>query len=372
MKVGIDCRPLTRPHGGIGRYTLELVRRLVRQEGFVWYLYFSTKPSDEVLSCLSVSNVNIYCAETNGALKELYWYHVALPKLLRRDGVRFFWSPRHHLPAALDRNIVALLTVHDFTWRFFPGTMRLFNYWSERLQMPSSIGRADKIFCVSQSTCSELEAFYPAKKSFAVVVPCGTTVMTSEASAVLDLPSSFLLFVGTPEPRKNLARILEAYAGLPNSMQLEYPLLIVGGHGWGVSLAKLVARYGLQGKAIILGSMSEGQLSYVYSRAKLLLMPSLYEGFGLPLLEGFQFGVPAVTSATGALAEVAGDAAALVDPLSSDDIRRGIMRLLESRAFYSRCSAQALVRVQKYSWDHSASAIAEYMLEESKKHNLSL
>jgi len=112
--------------------------------------------------------------------------------------------------------------------------------------------------------------------------------------------------------------------------------------------------------------MSEGQLSYIYSRAALLLMPSLYEGFGLPLLEAFQFGVPAVASATGALAEVAGDAAALVDPLSSDDIRCGIMRLLENRDFYSCCSSQALVRVQKYSWDHSANAIAKYIFEESK------
>lgn len=366
MKVGIDCRPLTRPHGGIGRYTLELVRRLVRKKAFFWCLYFSKKPSDEVLSCLSVSNVKIYCAENNGALKELYWYHVVLPKLLRRDGVKLFWSPRHHLPATLESDVVALLTIHDFTWRFLPGTMRLFNYWSERLQMPSSIERADKIFCVSYSTCSELEAFYPAKKSFVAVVPCGTTVMTSEVSAVLDLPSSFLLFVGTPEPRKNLCRILDAYSGLPNSMQLGYPLVIVGGHGWGVSLSKLVARYGLHGKVIILGSMSEGQLSYIYSRAALLLMPSLYEGFGLPLLEAFQFGVPAVASATGALAEVAGDAAALVDPLSSDDIRCGIMRLLENRDFYSCCSSQALVRVQKYSWDHSANAIAKYIFEESK------
>ncbi|WP_278389897.1 glycosyltransferase family 4 protein [Stutzerimonas kunmingensis] len=367
MKVGIDCRPLTRPYGGIGRYTLEIVRRLVRREGFVWYLYFSTRPSDEVLSCLSVSNVKICCAHTNGPLKEFYWYHVALPKLLRKDEVAFFWSPRHHLPATLERNVVAFLTVHDFTWRFFPGTMRLFNYWAERLQMPSSIERADKIFCVSHSTCNELGAFYPAKKSFVAVVPCGTTVMTSEISAAMDLPRCFLLFVGTPEPRKNLARILEAYAGLPNSIQLAYPLLVVGGRGWGVSLSKLVARYGLQDKVIILGTMSERQLSYVYSRATLLLMPSLYEGFGLPLLEAFQFGVPAVASATGALAEVAGDAAELVDPLSSDDIRRGIMKLLESPIFYSYCSAQALERVRKYSWDNSANSIAEYILEEAKK-----
>lgn len=367
MKVGVDCRPLTRPRGGIGRYALEVVRRLVRRDDFFWCLYFSTKPSEEIISCLDFPNVKISYSAINGSLKELYWYHIKLPKLLRGDGVDVFWSPRHHLPAMLDRDVVALLTVHDFTWRAFPGTMRFSNYWSERLQMPWSIGRANKIFCVSNSTRRELVSFYPDKESCVTVVPCGTTFMTPRASAAVNLPDSFMLFVGTPEPRKNLGRLLEAYAGLPNSIQSAYPLLIVGGNGWGVSLEKLVAHSGLQDKVIVLGSMSEGNLSYVYSRASMLLMPSLYEGFGLPLLEAFQFGIPAVTSAAGALAEVAGEAAVLVDPLSIDEIRCGMLRLIESRICYSRCSEKALVQAQKYSWDHSANAIAENILAESQK-----
>lgn len=367
MKVGIDCRPLTRPHGGIGRYTLEIVSRLVRLEGFFWCLYFSTKPSGEVISCLDLPNVKISYAATKGYLNELYWYHVTLPGLLRGDGVRVFWSPRHHLPAMLSREVVALLTVHDFTWRSFPGTMRFSNYCSERLQMPWSIARANKIFCVSDSTRSELVSFYPDKGLCAKVVPCGTTFMTPKAFDVVSLPESFMLFVGTPEPRKNISRLLEAYAGLPSSIQLAYPLLIVGGNGWGISLENLLTLNGLQDKAIVLGSVSENALFYIYSRASVLLMPSLYEGFGLPLLEAFQFGVPAVTSATGALAEVAGDAAVLVDPLSIDEIRCGILRMIEDRIFYSHCSQQALVQAQKYSWDQTASAIAENILASSHK-----
>lgn len=362
MKVGIDCRPLSRPQGGIGRYTLEIVRRLVRRESVIWFLYFSKKPSDEVLACLMFPNVKIYIAEIDTSFKELYWYHVSLPRWLKRDSVEVFWSPRHHLPAMLGRDIFALLTVHDFTWRVCPKTMRLPNYWSERLQMPGSIGRADKIFCVSRATLNQLVAFYPEKASSSEVVSCGTTFMNPKTTAVAGLPDSFLLFVGTPEPRKNLGRILEAYAGLPDDIQRSYPLLVIGGNGWGVPLEGLVARNGLEGKVVILGPLPEDELSFVYSRASLLLMPSIYEGFGLPLLEAFQFGIPAVTSATGALAEVAGEAAVLVNPLSVYDIKCGILTLLKSYDCYSRCSEQAFVQAQKFSWERSADAIAENIL----------
>lgn len=358
IKVGVDCRPLARPLSGIRRYTSELLSRLVQVEEVHWFLY-SDRPILAELACQS--NITTRFGKAQNSLAEMAWYHLKLPTLLRKDAVDIFWSPRHHLPLFLPRTLPAVLTIHDMTWKRFPESMRFLQYWSERLQMPYSIKRADKIITISDASLRDIKRFFPHAEAKVDVIHCGVSRFTI-AAPLENLPDQYMLFVGTPEPRKNLSRLLEAYARLPTDMKHEYPLVLAGGHGWKLSLEEMVARAGIADHVVILGAITNEKLGYVYSRAKLLLMPSLYEGFGLPILEAFQFGIPVLTSNVSSMPEVAGAGGVLVDPTDAADISKGIINLLTDQILYDQCAGATNDQLRIFSWDDASARTTQLLL----------
>ncbi|WP_417658068.1 glycosyltransferase family 4 protein [Pseudidiomarina aestuarii] len=350
MKIGVDCRPLSRPLSGIGRYSFELLNILTKAEDAHWFLYcdqtfqapFAQRP-----------NVTVRLSGRTGTLAEHFWYQVGVPRQLRRDAIDVFWSPRHHLPLFMPSSVRAVVTIHDLTWKRFPETMKRLQYWSERLQMPPSLRQAARIITISESSRSDLERYFPATRDKTRVIPCGVTRLKAGAFA-RPLPQQYLLFVGTPEPRKNIRRLLEAYAQLPATLRSAYPLVLAGGHGWLVDLEQWVEELGIRADVVALGAVSAGELGYLYSHARLLLLPSLYEGFGLPILEAFQFGVPVVTANCSSMPEVAGGAGCLVDPLQVESIRAGIERLLTDRDAYAECVARMPEQLARFDWKMAA------------------
>jgi len=350
LKVGVDCRPLSRPLSGIGRYTRELLNLLTEVQDVHWFLYcdqafeapFANRP-----------NVTLRLSGHSGSLAGHAWYQVVLPRQLKRDDLNVFWSPRHHLPLFMPSSVRAVVTIHDLTWKRFPETMKRLQYWSERLQMPPSLRQAARIITISESSRSDLERYFPATRDKTRVIPCGVTRLKAGAFA-RPLPQQYLLFVGTPEPRKNIRRMLEAYAQLPATLRSAYPLVLAGGHGWLVDLEQWVEELGIRADVVALGAVSAGELGYLYSHARLLLLPSLYEGFGLPILEAFQFGVPVVTANCSSMPEVAGGAGCLVDPLQVESIRAGIERLLTDRDAYAECVARMPEQLARFDWKMAA------------------
>jgi len=173
------------------------------------------------------------------------------------------------------------------------------------------------------------------------------------------LIGGYFLFVGTLEPRKNLALLLHAYAKYHSETDTPVPLKIVGGGGWGnMDLCALVEELQLQDDVELVGSVSDLELQDIYRRAYALLMPSKYEGFGLPVVEAMQYGVPALVSQNSSMAEVVGKAGLFVDPFDVQSISAGICSIatLDVRA---RLAAQTKNEIEKYSWDKSASAALE-------------
>jgi len=357
LKVGVDCRPLSRSLSGIGRYTRELLSLLTGVQDVHWFLYcdqafeapFANRP-----------NVTLRLSRQSGNLAEHLWYQVVLPRQLKRDRLDVFWSPRHHLPLFMPSSVRAVVTIHDLTWKRFPETMKRLQYWSERLQMPHSLRQAASIITISASSRSDLERYFPATRDKIRVIPCGVTRLQAGAFT-RPLPQQYLLFVGTPEPRKNIRRILEAYAQLPATLRAAYPLVLAGGHGWLVDLGRWVEELGIRADVVALGAVSADELGYLYSQARLLLMPSLYEGFGLPILEAFQFGVPVVTANCSSMPEVAGNAGCLVDPLRVESICVGIERLLTDHDAYARCVARIPEQLARYDWKQAARSTLEVL-----------
>lgn len=357
LRIGVDCRPLSRPLSGIGRYTRELLDILTEASEVQWFLY-----CDQAFEApfMVRPNVTVRLSGQSGTLAEHFWYQVGVPRQLRRDEINVFWSPRHHLPLFMPSTVRSVVTIHDLTWKRFPETMKRLQYWSERLQMPHSLRQAARIITISASSRSDLERFFPSAREKIRVIPCGVTRLQAGAFT-RPLPQQYLLFVGTPEPRKNIRRMLEAYAQLPAALRSAHPLVLAGGHGWMVDLDQLVEQLGIGADVVALGAVSPDELGYLYSQARLLLMPSLYEGFGLPILEAFQFGVAAVTSNCSSMPEVAGDAGCLVDPLRVESIRAGIERLLTDQDAYARCVARIPEQLARYDWKQAARSTLEVL-----------
>jgi glycosyltransferase involved in cell wall biosynthesis len=170
-----------------------------------------------------------------------------------------------------------------------------------------------------------------------------------------NLGNAYLLFLGAQIPRKNLLRLLQALDLLWQEQPNAPNLLIVGEAMWSNSPVDLAVQ-GLKNpdKVRFTGRLQRNEVAKVVAAAHALLLPSLFEGFGIPVLEAMACGVPVLTSNCSSLPEVAGDAAVLVDPYSIADIKKGIERVLSDEALRLRCSEQGLKRAAEFSWDRSA------------------
>lgn len=356
MRLGVDARLLTEQMTGIGRYTYEACRHLGRLNEQT-YLYTPSPVPEAISSFLSPAIINSDCVY--GRLRRMLWSQQTLPKRVAEDGIEVFWGATHRIPHRLDPSIARVVTIHDLVWKQAGATMRPFSRLMESVLMPRAIDSADLIMADSNNTAQELAAFYPGAADKVRVVHLGGSELPSpepqEALVPLGIKKPYILFVGTLEPRKNLNRLLEAYSRLPLDLQSAYDLLIVGGKGWGnVDIDMLTKTFKIQNHVRALGYVSDETLATLYKHAIFLVMPSVYEGFGLPLVEAMRFGTPVLTSNTSSMPEVSGDAGFLVDPYSVESIQQGLQQMLCSSSLIERLSAAAPKVAARFNWQRTA------------------
>lgn len=353
LRIGVDVRPLCYPGTGIYRYTAELLRRMCARGG-EWFFY-SPQPYDT--AAFPLTNVQHRIAGIPSAIRASQSAQLFFPLWAKRDALDVFWGPRHQLPLLMSDTVRCIVTIHDLVWKEFGQTMRFPGREIEAFFMPRAMARASTIVAVSKFTRDEVEKYYPQYSSKVGVVPGASLLQTSRsAPAVKDVgQEAYFLFVGTMEPRKNLARLIQAYQAYAASCPAARKLKIVGGRGWGgQDIAELVRDAALGDRIEVLGKVSDEVLAEIYREAYALVMPSLYEGFGLPVAEALSMGIPVITSRDSAMSEVAGSAALLVDPLSHADITRGLSRLTTDQACYALLKSRAHDESRRYDWDRSA------------------
>jgi glycosyltransferase involved in cell wall biosynthesis len=222
---------------------------------------------------------------------------------------------------------------------------------------------ATHIITISEYSKREIATHFGIAEEKISVIPLGvderwfrptSREVAKQTLTKLDLPESFFLCVGTLQPRKNIARVIEAYRSLPQCVQSERPLVIVGQAGWGCEEMVSALASGNYGKSVRwLNYVADDDLLAIMGNAVALVFPSLYEGFGLPVLEAFAANVPVITSNGSALPEVAGDAAKLVDPLNSESIAHAMLELLENPALADRLRAKGRARALSYTWNQT-------------------
>lgn len=350
MRLGIDARPLTSPTSGIGRYTAEIINRLGEHPDLELYLYAHTD-----LKVVPGNPTRIRTGKVKRNFLSTLYAQCWFPYWAKRDAIEVFWSPRHHLPLAL--SAPSLLTVHDLVWQQQPGSMQSANRWLERTLMEPSVRRAKKIIAVSQATKSDLIKWMPELESKTTVIHEASFTHPAAADNIgtsTTQTQPYILFVGTFEPRKNLPRLLQAYQRLLQRNPNAHCLVLAGRDGWGSNIAATIQEMGLTEQVTIVQGPNDTKLAQLYSECDFLAMPSLYEGFGLPIVEAMGFGKPSVHSNLSSMPEVAGNAGIAVDPLNVEEMSDALEQLSNDRSLHTQLSNNAKQQSLCFSWQKAA------------------
>lgn len=332
MRIGIDGRYQGRPLAGITRYIDEICKQLdILLPDAEFFLY--TQNADGI--CLPSKRWQCRPDPSRffSRIKPLLWWKLRVGYLIQKDRIDVLWAGVGMLPGNVG-NVSTVLTVHDLTFRLYPQTMARFNLWAHRLYFRSDLKKADFVLAVSEGTNRRLINFY-GRAADAIVRPNAAKHFKPESSekqlevrARYNLKMPFLLAVSTLEPRKNLIRLIEAFVLLKHAGTLpDYELALVGNRGWRNStLEKMIdANEGFGIRR--LGFVPDTDLPTLYSACEVFCMPSLYEGFGIPVLEARRCGARVLATDIPELRE-AGDASCVYTAPDAPSIAGGIKRVL--------------------------------------------
>jgi glycosyltransferase involved in cell wall biosynthesis len=234
------------------------------------------------------------------------------------------------------------------------------NFFKKKIE--EMVTRADKIVAVSEYTQKDiLQNFKIHPNKIEVIYEAAGAVYYPETSKQ-ELKdkfsiSDYLLYVGQIQPRKNIVNIILAYSQLPNELRAKHPLVMVGSareRGYAETVNLIIVEYGLSSNVYMLGRVEDELLRKLYSGAKAFVFPSLFEGFGLPVLEALQCGTPVITSNTTSLPEVVGEAGVLVDPADINDISQAMKNILVDDSFRDNLRDHCLGQAKKFSWGKAA------------------
>lgn len=262
------------------------------------------------------------------------------------------------------RGVPTVLTVHDLIFRHLPQYHKPLNRWYLNLTMPLYCRRATRIIAISEATRRDLIAAYglPAEKIRVVYEAADERFcpqppeVVAALRAAYGLPERYVLFVGTIEPRKNLDRLLAAFETIYAAGESD-ALVIAGKRGWLYDdfFARL-ERSSARQAVLFPGFVADEDLPALYAGAQTLVLPSLYEGFGLPVLEAMACGTPVICSNSSSLPEIAGAAALLVDPADIAALATALSRVLTDPALREQMAAAGLVQAARFSWGQTAAA----------------
>ncbi|OGE81748.1 MAG: hypothetical protein A2826_02985 [Candidatus Doudnabacteria bacterium RIFCSPHIGHO2_01_FULL_43_23] len=373
MRIGIDCRTILNPSAGekagIAHYTYHLVKSLLdldKTDDFV--LFFDIRARDVAKEFIR-ANVKIVFFTFSEYKKYLpfFYSHVLVASNIISEKLDVYHSPANIIPLRYSGKFC--ITTHDLAIYRRPDLFPKSQGFSLKYIVPRSIHQAKKIIAVSESTKRDIQEFFSVDQKKVKVIHEGVDHQRFSQSSTIEnskeylgekynIRNEYLLFVGTLEPRKNLIRLLEAFyrllAGNPN-YKSKYQLLLAGSLGWLYdTIFDEVKNRGLGENVLLPGYVDAEDLPTLYRNATIFIYPSLYEGFGLPVLEALTSGTPVITSDSSSMPEIAGDAALFVDPVDVEGMVSAMRRFLEDEKLRSNYSERALLQAKKFSWEKCA------------------
>ncbi|MGO8905162.1 MAG: glycosyltransferase family 4 protein [Solirubrobacteraceae bacterium] len=350
LRIGIDARAAVDVPAGRGRVVRELLRALAAREDVHTYLCYARTRWEEPL-------------DARFQWREIAtrdpWWHLRTARAVQRECDVFLSSNSYLTPLLMRTPSVAI--VYDLVT--FEPAMRPNRRSAviERLTLGACVRRVAAIIAISQATADALAARFPAAAGRTTVALLGTSPALAGSAPTEPLPEpGFVLAVGTLEPRKNLPRLVAAYAELDEAVQARHPLVVVGALGWETG-ETLDALRSLDERAILLGHVSDAALAELYRRCSVFCYPSLGEGFGLPVLEAMAAGAAVLTAANSSLPEIGGEAVEYADARDVTSIAAGLERLLRSPERRTELGILAAERAQRFSWASFAGRTLEVL-----------
>lgn len=361
--VVVDVSAAVNSKAGLGRYAESLVTHLRSTRiGPQLHLFYNRRPGGALpqsLVTLPARRVSLGYKPWRLIVWLAHLAHMPFDRLLP-PGTAVFHATEHLLLPL--RDVPTVLTVHDLIFERFPQYHRRLNHFFLTRAMPLFARRATAIIAISQATRRDLITLYgvPAD-NIHVVYEAPAPHFRPQPAAVVEavrrrygLPERYILTVGTIEPRKNLSRLLTAFARV-REQGLADALVIVGQRGWLYEgFFRRLAESPVRDAVILPGFVPDADLAAMYTGATVFALPSLYEGFGLPVLEAMACGAPVVAARAGALPEVGGDAALYVDPRDAEAIAEGLERCLRDAELRAEMRARGVQQAARFSWERTA------------------
>jgi glycosyltransferase involved in cell wall biosynthesis len=302
-----------------------------------------------------------------------YWYNIAAPAALSKYKPDVWVNPYGFCSTI--SSIPQLLMIHDLAYLHYPKFIAWHQYWYYKIFTPGFIKKAASILTVSEFSKQDLIKHFPkAVPKVSTVYPAARKdfqpISWEEKSQVKDSFSDgreYFLFVGGVHPRKNLLNLLKAFSLFKKWQKSNMKLLVAGRMAWQYEdLLEKIKTYKYRDDLILLGALDEAQLTRVTASAYALVYPSFFEGFGMPILEAMQSGVPVITSNTSSMPEVGVDAALYADPNDPDAIAQQMLLLYKDEKLRNFQIEKGLARADAFSWDQTAEKVWEKILAIAK------
>ncbi|MBW7858328.1 MAG: glycosyltransferase family 4 protein [Leptonema sp. (in: Bacteria)] len=360
--IAVDARPLTHPVSGISRMVSRILEQLTDSD-FEIHLFAPSKWHHDFDNVVKQSNVIWNQSRGLLAKKPGIWYNTTLPLVLNRMKPNFYWGTQQTVPAFLSSKISVIITFNDFVSYRFPNTTRWASKIQQRILQKRSVRMAARIIAISKQTATDVQAFFDVTaERLRVAYPgydAGNKKSKSDRKSQTDLPISikgpYILSVSTLEPRKNYSTLIDAYLSYHRSESNQpYSLVLAGRRGWEspTFFEKLDKIQQETGSVIVLEGLRDEQIEALYEGASFFCLPSLYEGFGIPLLEALCHGKPAIVSDLDCFHEIAGDKALYLPATDIDAWATAIKQQVERH----RSGAQKEVSFDCSSWGWNQTA----------------
>lgn len=390
MRIGIDARTILNPEKGdsigVGHYTYQLIRHLLetdRENEYV--LFFDWRVREKDVKKFSQPNVKVkfypfsdYKKYLPGAYNEILGTATLMKEKL---DIVHSTSPTSRIPSSYRGKVI--VTVHDLASYKHPDIFPSFKVAKYKTVLNMMVGKAEKVIAVSNSTKNDICQIFNCQKDKVSVIYSGFDKRLFEESRVkrekvlekygISETDKYILFLGTLEPVKNLARLFEAYKIFKEKCNVKsgschYKLVVAGKRGWLAEEYKKIAKdLGVAKDIIFTGYVVGDELVPLFKNAEFFIMPSLYEGFGTTVLEAFATGTPVIASNVSSIPEIAGDAALLVDPINVQEIADAMVKVAEDDKLRYDMRQKGFKQVEKFDWAKCAKETLEIYRSVNKK-----
>ena len=362
MRIGVNFQIVSKFGAGPQRYARTLLNHLIKIDSKnQYYLYARSKEG----VCIN-SHENLRSIETKFPTSlppiRVLWEQTCLPCRLMIDKVDILFSPAFILPIACSKKTV--VTILDLIYHLFPKTYSKAKCLYYEAFVSRAAHQANRIITISENNKRDIIEHLRVPEEKVTVTYCGVDsafAPVEDATRITivkkkyHLPDKFILSVGTLEPRKNIPRLLRAFANLLNQTRIEEKLVITGMKGWLYGeIFDTISELGIEEDVHFTGFASDSDLPALYSGASLFVFPSIYEGFGFPPLEAMACGTPVITSNTSSLPEVIGNAGIMVNPYKTEEIAEAMYKLLSDENIQNEMRRKGIERAKQFSWEETA------------------